>query len=656
MAVRLKSLYQKLGRIEKIFLVLFILTLTLSYAAPASGVGLLVTFAVWITGLAVAIRLAKTGIRKAIWRLRNRLIVAYVFIAMVPIALILALVAVSTYEMTGQIALYLVNSELDRRNNILRGAAAAIAETPQVKRPEMIARTNDFTRRLFPATEVLLRDGAEYRYPASSDITAPPAGWQDKDASGLVVRNGKLYSWALARSGGTSVTIIAPVHQDFLSDLVPGLGDADFRVLSGLNGPLKTGLSAATPGVHAARIPPKHNLLDIQVHGAAPVPIMYWDSPGSKDKGLLLMRTRISAVLGTVFGSNIFLGDIQYGQVIWVLFLVTVTLFLIVELISLIIGVSISRTITSAVHELYKGTRRVKEGDFSHRIPVRGDDQLAELGASFNTMTENLERLIVVAKEKERLESELEIAREVQSQLFPKDVTGLKTLTLTGVCNPARVVSGDYYDFMCLADACRAFAIGDVAGKGISAALLMAAIQSTMRMQLTTDVDGAASECVRGAYSLSTAAMVSRLNKLLYANTSPEKYATFYFALYDDLTRTLTYTNAGHLPPILVHNGAAELLEVTGTVVGAFPYADYEEKKVQIESGDLLVAYTDGIVEPENEYGEMFGEQRLTDLLVKNADRDSPEIIARVMEAVAQWTGATAELADDMTMLVARRP
>ena len=118
------------------------------------------------------------------------------------------------------------------------------------------------------------------------------------------------------------------------------------------------------------------------------------------------------------------------------------------ELVSLVIGVSISRTITSAVHELYVGTRRVKEGDFSHRIPVRGNDQLAELGASFNTMTENLERLIVVAKEKERLESELEIAREVQSQLFPKDVPDLKTLTLTGVCNPARVVSGDYYDFM----------------------------------------------------------------------------------------------------------------------------------------------------------------------------------------------------------------
>src|ERR1700722_2258445 len=445
MAARLKSLYQKLGRIDKVFVVLFILAWTLSYTAPASGVGLLVTFAAWIAGLVVAIRLAKTGIRKTIWRLRNRLIVAYVFIAMVPIALILALVAVSTYGLTGQIALYLVNSELDRRNNILRGAAAAIGETPPVKRPEMIAHTDDFTRRLFPSTEVLLRDGAdgtEHRYPVSAEITAPPAGWQDKDINGIVVKDGKLYSWALARSRGTAVAIMAPLNKDFLSELVPGLGDMDFRVLSGSGGPLKTGLRGATPAAHALRIPPKNNLLDVQVKGAAPVSVVFWDSPGVKDRGLLLVNTRISAVLGTVFGSNIILDDMRYGQVIWVLFLVTVTLFLIVELISLVIGVSISRTITSAVHELYKGTRRVKEGDFSHRIPVRGNDQLAELGASFNTMTENLERLIVVAKEKERLESELEIAREVQFLLFPKNLPGLKTLMLTGVCNPARVVSG----------------------------------------------------------------------------------------------------------------------------------------------------------------------------------------------------------------------
>jgi sigma-B regulation protein RsbU (phosphoserine phosphatase) len=366
----------------------------------------------------------------------------------------------------------------------------------------------------------------------------------------------------------------------------------------------------------------------------------------------------MSAVLGTVFANNISLGDMAYGQVIWALFLVTVTLFLIVELVSLVIGVSLSRTITSAVHELYLGTRRIKEGDFSHRIPVRGNDQLAELGASFNTMTENLERLIVVAKEKERLESELEIAREVQSQLFPKNVAAdLKTLTLTGVCNPARVVSGDYYDFMRF-DSSVAFAIGDVAGKGISAALLMASIQSTMRMQVAAGMPAIDSnDCNGGApHPLSTALMVSRLNKQLYANTSPEKYATFYFALYDEKTQTLTYTNAGHLQPILLRKGVPELLEVTGTVVGAFPFSSYEEKNIQLASGDVLVAYTDGMIEPENEYGEMFGEQRLTDLLSKNVDRDSGEIIARVMEAVLQWSGDAAELSDDMTMLVARRP
>jgi sigma-B regulation protein RsbU (phosphoserine phosphatase) len=648
MAARLKLLYRKLGRIEKTFILLVILDAVLAYAAPASFIGLLLTFAAWIAGFVVAIRLARIGVKKLIWRLRNRLIVAYAFIAMVPIALILALVLVSTYGLTGQVALYLINSELDRRTNILKGSAATILETPPERRPEVLLRTQDFTQRFFPSTQILVRDGGEIRYPASAAITAPPAGW--KDANGIIAKDAQLYSWAYARSGRTEVAIMAPLSREFLSNLLPGIGQVnlDFSESGG-------GLRSAPAGTAPAAIPPKNNFLDMQVNWGSLVPVMFWNSPGNKNnRGLLLVHTRMSAVLSTVFANNISLGDMAYGQVIWALFLVTVTLFLLVELVALVIGVSISRTITSAVHDLYVGTRRIKEGDFSHRIPVRGSDQLAELGASFNTMTENLERLIVVAKEKERLESELEIAREVQSLLFPKDVPGLKTLTLTGVCHPARVVSGDYYDFICF-DSSVAFAIGDVAGKGISAALLMASIQSTMRMQLTAEVPSMAGNG-GPPHPLSTAVMVSRLNKLLYANTSPEKYATFYFALYDEMSQTLTYTNAGHLQPILLRKGVPELLEVTGTVVGAFPFSLYEERNIQLASGDVLVAYTDGMIEPENEYGEMFGEQRLTDLLAKNVDRDSPEIIARVMEAVLQWSGDAAELSDDMTMLVARRP
>jgi len=222
-----------------------------------------------------------------------------------------------------------------------------------------------------------------------------------------------------------------------------------------------------------------------------------------------------------------------------------------------------------------------------------------------------------------------------------------KTLELKGVCRPARMVSGDYYDFLSLNDHSLAFAIGDVAGKGISAALLMATIQSTMRTQLSTS-NGS------GLHHLSAARMVSILNKQLYATTAPEKYATFFFALYEENTHSLSYTNAGHLAPMLLRGTTVQTLDSTGTVVGAFPFARFEEKTVPLEHGDMLVAYTDGIVEPENAYGEMFGEERLQDLVVKYRQTDSSEIIARTMESVNLWTGSS-ELQDDMTIVVARR-
>jgi sigma-B regulation protein RsbU (phosphoserine phosphatase) len=148
--------------------------------------------------------------------------------------------------------------------------------------------------------------------------------------------------------------------------------------------------------------------------------------------------------------------------------------------------------------------------------------------------------------------------------------------------------------------------------------------------------------------------MVSELNQQLHATTSPEKYATFFFAIYDPKTGLLTYTNAGHLQPVLFRDGAATLLEVSGLMVGAFPFATYEESKLELRSGDLLVCYTDGITEPENEYGEMFGEQRLIDVVAKNVDRDEAHIIESVMESVREWTGVP-ELSDDMTVLLARK-
>jgi len=295
------------------------------------------------------------------------------------------------------------------------------------------------------------------------------------------------------------------------------------------------------------------------------------------------------------------------------------------------------------------------QGDFSNRIKVSGRDQLADLGRSFNGMTENLEKLLAVAKEKERLQAEIEIASEVQAQLYPKTIPIVRTLRVTGLCEPARMVSGDYYDYQNLSENRLAIAIGDVAGKGISAALLMAAIQSAMRMELRSCLEMAAPSNVPvNGQRLSTARMVTELNQQLHATTAPEKFATFCIALYDDDSGIITYTNAGHLPPILIRNGDATRWDVNGTVVGAFPRSQYDESKIQLLSGDLLIWYTDGITEPENEYGEMFGEERLIELVAKHAASDDRKIIDTVMQAVRQWTGVP-ELSDDMTILLARK-
>ena len=532
------SLLAKLGRIEQVFLLLLLLYGLAAWLSPAlTGlVGLLV----FLFGVTVVLRLVRLLIRKAIWRVRNRLIVSYLFIAVVPMTLMLALLGLGLYVLIGQMAVYAVHSQLQLRTE---------------------------------------------------------AAGPDFD----------------------------PTRREFLSSLAPELGDVFLLNVTG------TGVTVSSLEVfRREHIPPPLNRFDVEVIWFAPVTLQ------AKPR-LLVVRSRPSAVLRSLFGQKM-----EWRQDILLIASGLGSVFVLAVLISIVIGVSITRSVTRSVHDLYDGTGRIQQGDFSHRIAVHGADQLAELSRSFNRMTGNLERLIAIEKERERLHSELEIAREVQSRLFPKGAPALKTLELTGACHAAQMVSGDYYDFLPVEPSRVALAIGDVAGKGISAALLMAAIQSVMRTQLTD------------AAAISPAKVVSLLNRQLYANTSPEKYATFYFGLYDDASEILTYTNAGHLPPILVRDGAPTLLEITGTVVGAFPMCVYDERQVVLQEGDLLVAYTDGIVEPENAYGEAFGENRLTDLLVKYVQSDAQEIIARTVESVRQWS-SSAEQPDDMTMIVARR-
>lgn len=649
MSPRLKKLAEVLGRLGIAFALLLVVYAALSLLAPHSEITRLAALAFYISGILFAVQFARRNARRVIWRLRNRLIVAYLFIAFVPIALIAILAALAGWELVGGTAVYLVSSELDRRTSAMDGVAHLLAQAPAEARESTIHDVIPYMEHLFPGVTLAIRGNQTYNYPAGSDAPFAPPG--SKEASGLVMKDGLLHAWAHVTQAGSDVTLLAPVTRDLLAELAPGIGLVSLISFSS-SGPGSVAKTTGLANRRAARLPEPANRLDIAIDGFRPVYFSYWDAPDKQDKWLLIVRTRPSIVLGTVFG------QVDWAQGLLALFVITSGTLLLVWVVSFLMGISLTRTITGAVHNLYEGTERVKGGDFSHRIAVEGNDQLAELARSFNGMTENLERLIVVEKEQQRLQSELTIAREVQSQLFPRGAPAMKTLELAGVCHPARMVSGDYYDFVRVHDANVAVAIGDVAGKGISAALLMASIQSIMRTQLTAGVPvHAAASHGGGSHGapteLSAAELVSQLNKQVCANTSPEKFATFYFGMYDDATRVLTYTNAGHLPPILVRDGKAARLEVTGTVVGAFPFARYEEKKVELRPGDLLVAFTDGIVEPENEYGEPFGEDNLVDLLLRYGQRETKEIITRVMETVEQWTGSS-ELYDDMTLLVAR--
>ena len=646
---RLKNAFRRLGGVEKIFLLALLADLAAEFLLSGNPTVPLLRLVAYVLGAWAALRLARRLIKKAIWRLRNRLMVAYVFIAVVPVALILVLAGLGIWMATTQVAVYLVTSELDRRTASLKASAQWIAGMPAASRDASIRQIRADHVRRFPGLEILVADS--------------PKGWGE--AGGAVVKEGRLYAWARAVRGQVEVTLMTPLTVDVLSEMVPNLGEVNYRdLIETAPGERK---SASVPRLVAGKkevasaeprreprkdyLPPPVNRLDREVLWFSILPVSLWESPKEGQSVMLSVRSRPSAVFNAVSARK---ADWEQS-LLPSAFVLVAALFLIVEMVSLIAGISLSRTITAAVHGLYEATLRVREADFSHRIKVKGNDQLADLSHSFNSMTENLERLLVVAKEKERLQSELEIAREVQSQLYPKSVPTLKGLSLQACCNPARMVSGDYYDYQAIGEHRLALAIGDVAGKGISAALLMATVESCVRTQIRHCLQAAAGRGAgNGRPLLSTSKLVAQLNQQLYAHTSPEKYATFYFGVFDDESGLLTYTNAGHLPPILVRRGTPQLLEVNGMVVGAFPFPQWSESQLHLESGDLLVCYTDGVTEPENEFGEMFGEQRLMELLVKHSGADTQEIVARVSESVRQWTGSS-DLQDDMTLLVARR-
>jgi phosphoserine phosphatase RsbU/P len=240
-----------------------------------------------------------------------------------------------------------------------------------------------------------------------------------------------------------------------------------------------------------------------------------------------------------------------------------------------------------------------------------------------------------------RVAQELEIAKQVQARLFPQDLPPLRTLEYSGACRQARQVGGDYYDFLAMGRERLCLVIGDVAGKGIGAALLMANLQANLRSQCAMGLD-------------EPAQLMQSVNRLFCENTPDHAYATFFFSEYNDQTGRLRYANCGHLPALLVRgNGDLERLESTATILGRFPCWECSIGETSLFAGDTLALYTDGVTEAGSPDGEEFGEQRLLDFLTLNRHLPSSDLVSAIIDEVHRYSPH--EQYDDITLIVAKR-
>ena len=600
--------------------------------------------------------------RKLLWSLRNQMSAAYIFIAVVPVLLLLSMAGLGAYLLYWQIGSYILYNQVQTRVQRVSNIAAAMATALAVQS----ATTGHAAATLpVPSSTQGIVDNARADFPdlqieigGGQDLLARTHSSEAAGFRGFVFTNGKLTVQAVAvrvdGGGKAMVRVSAPVTPELLESLPPELGEVHFLVMRPVKGEEVPGEIAMLNGERvtlAARIasnreePRAVELFDKQINGITDLNVIDMDQGSAPGSAALLrasFQTRPSRLNRLLFGP---FGE--SGSTALALLYVVGAVFLALELAALLTGITLTRTITASVDHLYLATQHVQSGDLGFRVQVRHKDELGSLGDSFNSMVQSIGDLIDGQRERQRLENELAIAREVQTQLFPREMPQVPGIELEAICRPARLVSGDYYDFIPIGPGRVAIALADISGKGISAALLMASLQAALRSQLMRD------GLENHATQPSTAEIVSHLNRHLFLNTSEERYATLFLAIYDAQTRRLSYTNAGHLPPLYIAGDLAQKLATDDTVIGLFGNVQFREATIDIAPDSVLVVYSDGLTEPENARGETFGTGRLGEV-AQRIQHSSPQAIAAAMlKSAEQWRGS-AEQADDMTVVVAR--
>lgn len=336
-------------------------------------------------------------------------------------------------------------------------------------------------------------------------------------------------------------------------------------------------------------------------------------------------------------------------------------LFFIVELSAVRTGRSIIQGILTDVKNLTLAARKFGEGDLSHRVDLAGHDEMGQLAATFNSMAANIEQHQAVLIEKERLEADLALARDIQQRMLPQSPPIIPGLDVAGLSIPSKEVGGDLFYFLPLSDGRLGLTIGDVSGKSVPAALLMsnvlAALKSEARIVDREDE------------------ILTHLNGMIAEQVETGRFVTFFYGVLDPAAQRLRYACAGHNPPLVVHaDGEAEWLQEAGVPLGLMPDSTYSPAEASLRPGDVLVLYSDGVTEAQRDPSPaglqgpgdeeedtesekrptaFYDEHRLEAAVRESRSKSAAEIVAHVMESVRNFTEG-AEQSDDLTLVVVR--
>ena len=654
---RLFVFLRHIAPLDRVALVVILLYVAMrvfaAFVAPLRFSGF-IGFLGFLAAVYLVVRLVPWFRTKFMWTLRNRLIVVYVFIAVVPVILLLSMVGLAAYGLYLQLGAHIFHDDLQARISTISADADALAGAVEQEAAQGASPTSEVILArpgVANLIEAARREWPDLRVFPNRGERLLQAG-DGRHFAGLVEFGGKIWVSAAVEKTGPAgpfyLVVGTPLNPAFLDGLPSDIGPIQIIPLRPTNQQTPAGASLSfngkvfVPGEQIASrrrvLESPANWFDVRIGGVSTIDLAHI-GPQPDDAPAAVLAT--FAMRAAALNRRLFTSVGEIGPLLELALIAAGVIFLALEFAALITGIVLTRTITRAVGDLYEATLNVRRGDFAQRIRVHQRDQLGALGESFNEMTSSISELIVEQGKRQKLENEIAIAREVQSQLFPQVLPALPGLELAAICRPARVVSGDYYDFIRTGQDCVGIALADISGKGIFAALLMASLQAALRSQASLD-----GNCT-------TADLVSRLNRHVFRNTSDDRYATFFYAVFDVNSRMLTYTNAGHLAPFFVCRDEVQELSEGGTVIGMFEDIPYTQGSIKVEPGSLLVAFSDGLTEPENVYGEEFGVHRLKEEILRQRSMPPQRIAENLIAAAEQWAG-TPEQADDITVVIAR--